>query len=414
MNGFEVQITPSKLHLFQREVEFVSRVYWKDSLIATYGERDNDLITAAVTVNFPCFGNEYRMVGYVNHKDDLTVAPLHLEQVLDMNERIKSRICDLLGKRQSRNETWVLVDADGQLLCCGPAGAKKYDVDRYHLDIAATWLKQVDSLMNRSWGMAVTVIPLIDYMAAVHASIRQHGFVTKSMRDSMEVQCDGLQMTYFHALSALQSVPSEDPRDLDTPVTLDVTDADRAVAAAAIDFIRGWTPDALSDFQTLLYKAAGENVLQTGIEGAAAFAVVEYLQYQSQFVGEVGTWMELHLRPILRAELKKSALYKMLDENGNVLTWFSVNDYDEWLVPGVYRVYIKQHETYQGVEQTVVNVEAHDPDRRLWTYEVAERDEGWRFIIKDKNGRRVKSTSYWYPSEEFARKIAQERIEKGY
>src|SRR5688572_27188904 len=272
---FEFQIAPEKLHLFQREVDFLNRVYWDNAVVVQYGERENELLSATLAVMFPEVG-EYRVVGWIHHKDDLAAIPLHLEQAADMDEHLRTKKCDLLGKRQARNETWVLVDADGKMLCCGPAGAKQYDVDRYKLEVIRDWLRQLSGVVNRYWGTSTIIppTPLTDYLAAVHASIRQHGFIPKSMQDSNMLRDEGLQPTYFHALMAIKSTPKESQLDLDEPIELAVTDTDRAIAVRVIEFVRSWNmddPDNRRDeFKQLLHKSAAENVLQTGIEAAAA------------------------------------------------------------------------------------------------------------------------------------------------
>lgn len=386
---FEFQIASEKKHLFEREVFFLNRTYWKDAVTAAYGERENGIIPATLTITFPPVG-EYRVVGYMNHKADELVVPLHIEQALDMDDHIRSRKCDLLGRKQARNETWILIDSDSQMLICGPAGAKAHGTERFYLESAAKWLRQLNNVVNRNWGASESkATSLTDYLAAVHALVRRDGFVPKAQG---KIRLD-VQPTYFQALMAVKNTPSVHPFDLEEQVLLDVTDGDRAVAAQVVDYVRSWdmnNPENYrGDFKPLIFKAAAENVVQQGIEAAAAWTVIEYLSSQSQYVGEVGTTLELHLRPIAMTELKKSYLHKMLTDDGNVLAWFS-DRYSEWLMPGMYRVYIKNQSLYQGSKQTIVNVlDAYDTDQSKWTIEVMEAGDTWQWRIVDKNGRRV-------------------------
>lgn len=396
MAKIEFQIAPEKLHLFQREVNFLNRVYWAESIIAEYGERENDLINATLRVVFPRVG-DYQVVGWLHHKGDLAAIPLHIEQARDMDEHLNSRKCDLLGKRQSRNETWVLVDDEGKMLCCGPAGALLHDVDRYKLDCITKWLRQLSGMINRRWGVSsLAAVPLADYLATVHASIREHGFIPKSMGNSDWLRYEGLQPTYFHAYEAVHSKPKSSPRDIEERVVIDVTDVDRAIATRVLDFVRDWTPAALNEFQTLLYKAASENVVQTGVEAAAAFAVVEYLQQQSTHFGEVNEMCEVDLIPIVRTGLKKSTLYKFLTMDGKLLTWFS-NQFDESMRPGRYKVRVLEHEIYQGITQTRVEVTPYDRDRSQWKTDIrvrGEDDGNMDYVVTDKDGR-VVFTNFW-------------------
>lgn len=412
MAKVEFQIAPEKLHLFQREVNFLNRVFWVDAIIDTYGERVDDLISATLHINFPPVG-EYQIVGWVHHKENLALFPLHLEQAQDMDEHIQSRKCDLLGKRQSRNETWVLVDRDGVMLCCGPAGALTLDVDRYKLDCVTKWLRQLNSVIGRYWGASTILapIPLTDYLATVHASIRKHGFIPKSMGDSDWLRYEGLQPTYFHAYEAVHSKPPDNPRDIAERVLIDVTEADRITAAKVLDFVRDWTPAALNEFQMLLYKAASENVVQTGVEAAAAFTVVEYLQQQSTHFGEVNEMLEVDLIPIVRTGLKKSTLYKFLTTDGNLLTWFS-SSFDEPMRPGRYKVRVLEHEIYQGITQTRVEVTPYDRDRSLWQTDIRGTEDGnMDYVVTDKDGR-VVFTSFWLSRSDQAIAYLEKHLER--
>lgn len=413
MAKVEFQIAPENMHLFQREVNFLNRVWWGESIIAEYGERENDLINATLHVIFPRIG-EFQIVGWVQHRDDLAAFPVHLEQAQDMDEHIQSRKCDLLGRRQSRNETWVLVDADGQMLCCGPAGALTYDVDRYKLDCVTQWLRQLSSVINRKWGVSLLApVLLTDYLATVHASIRQHGFIPKSMGNDDWLRYEGLQPTYFHAYEAVHSKPKSSPRDIEERVLIDVTEADRVIAAKVLEYVRDWTPGALNEFQMLLYKAASENVVQTGVEAAAAFTVVEYLQQQSTHFGEVNEMLEVDLIPIVRTGLKKSTLYKFLTTDGKLLTWFS-NQFDEPMRPGRYKVRVLEHEIYQGITQTRVEVTPYDRDRSLWQTDIRIRNEDdgdMDYVVTDKDGR-VVFTSFWLSRSDQAIAYLEKHLER--
>lgn len=412
MAKVEFQIAPEKLHLFQREVNFLNRVHWVDAIIDTYGERVDDLISATLHINFPPVG-EYQIVGWVHHKDLLAVFPMHMEQAYhsQMDEHIQSRKCDLLGKRQSRNETWVLVDRDGVMLCCGPAGALLHDVDRYKLDCITKWLRQLSGVIGRYWGASTSTPPMLaDYLATVHASIRTQGFVPKSATGDAWLRYEGIEPTYLHAMRAMTK-PGGHPMDIEFQIRLDVTEADRVIAAKVLDFVRDWTPAALDESQMLLYKATSENVVQTGIEAAAAFAVVEYLQQQSTHFGEVNEKCEVELIPIVRTGLKKSTLYKFVTTDGKLLTWFS-NQFDEPMRPGRYVVRVLEHEIYQGITQTRVDVTPYDRDRRLWQTDIrGGEDDNMDYVVTDKDGR-VVFTSFWLSRSDEAIAYLEKHLER--
>lgn len=147
MAKVEFQIAPEYLPRFQMVVAALNQMaWWGQSVRVEYLDCWNGSQSVTLDVCFPPL-DEFKVVGYVNHRDGAAVMLLDADEMF--LARMHSRRCDLLGRKQSRHETWVLVDRRGLLLCCGPAGAGQLHIERYRLDGITRWLCLLNRIIER-------------------------------------------------------------------------------------------------------------------------------------------------------------------------------------------------------------------------------------------------------------------------
>jgi hypothetical protein len=150
MAKVEFQIAPEKLPQFQVIVRSLNQMaWWGESVHVNYCDFSNSSQSVTLDVRFPPL-DEFKVVGWVNHQSGAEVMLLDADEMFEA--RMHSRKCDLLGRKQSRRETWILVDRSGVLLCCGPAGAGQLHTPRYRLKGMATWLRLLGRVVSKCGG----------------------------------------------------------------------------------------------------------------------------------------------------------------------------------------------------------------------------------------------------------------------
>lgn len=150
MAKVELVITPGYLPRFQMAITALNQMaWWGESIRANYCEFSNSSQSVTLDVCFPPL-DEFHVVGYVNHRDGAAVMLLDADEMF--LARMHSRRCDLIGRKQSRHETWVLVDRRGVLLCCGPAGAGQLHTPRYRLEMMTAWLRLLHRVVSKCGG----------------------------------------------------------------------------------------------------------------------------------------------------------------------------------------------------------------------------------------------------------------------
>lgn len=148
---FEIQITPEYLPRFPMIIESLQQMAWWDNAVrVNYSVFSNGSQCVELDVQYPPL-DEFRVVGWVNHQDSNAVLLVDADEVF--RARMHSRRCDLLGRKQSRRETWILVDRAGVLLCCGPAGARQFNTERYRLDMMVVWLRLLHRVVSKCGGV---------------------------------------------------------------------------------------------------------------------------------------------------------------------------------------------------------------------------------------------------------------------
>jgi hypothetical protein len=150
MTKVELMVTPGYLLRFQMVIAALNQMaWWENAVQVEYLDCWNGLQGVTLDVCFPPM-DEFRVVGWVNHQSGAEVMLLDADAMFEV--RMHSRRCDLLGRKQSRRETWILVDRRGVLLCCGPAGAGQLHTPRYRLDGMTTWLRLLGRVVSKCGG----------------------------------------------------------------------------------------------------------------------------------------------------------------------------------------------------------------------------------------------------------------------
>lgn len=141
----ELMVAPEYLPRFLVVIQSLNQMAWWGE--AVRAEYDSQSVT--LDVRFPPL-DEFRVVGWVDHRNGAAVMLLDADEMFRV--RMHSRRCDLLGRKQSRHETWILVDRRGVLLCCGPAGAGQLHTPRYRLDAMSAWLRLLGRVVEKCGG----------------------------------------------------------------------------------------------------------------------------------------------------------------------------------------------------------------------------------------------------------------------
>lgn len=146
----ELVIAPEYLPRFLVVIQALNQMaWWGDAVRVEYLDCWHGLQSVTLDVCFPPM-DEFKVVGWVNHQSGAEVMLLDADEMFEA--RMHSRRCDLLGRKQSRRETWVLVDRRGLLLCCGPAGAAELNTPRYRLDGMTAWLRLLHRVVSKCGG----------------------------------------------------------------------------------------------------------------------------------------------------------------------------------------------------------------------------------------------------------------------
>ncbi len=146
----ELMVAPEYLPRFQMVVAALNQMaWWENAVRVNYSDCWNGLQSVTLDVRFPPM-DEFKVVGWVNHQSGAEVMLMEADEMF--LARMHSRKCDLLGRKQSRRETWVLVDCRGVLLCCGPAGAAQLHTERYRLKVMADWLRLLGRVVSKCGG----------------------------------------------------------------------------------------------------------------------------------------------------------------------------------------------------------------------------------------------------------------------
>lgn len=152
MAKIDLMVAPEYLPRFQVVIESLNRMaWWADAIRVNYCNFSNGSQSVALDVRYPPM-DEFRVVGWVSHRSGSAVMLLDVDDDEMLDARIQSRRCDLLGRKQSRHETWILVDRDGVLLTCGPAGARQFHTERYRLAMMTSWLRLLYLVVSKCGG----------------------------------------------------------------------------------------------------------------------------------------------------------------------------------------------------------------------------------------------------------------------
>lgn len=281
--------------------------------------------------------------------------------------------CDHCNKIRSRNEVFVVRDLDTDTyLQIGRSCLKDYmGIDPAAASWKFSWIKESRELSEEfgfggfSWSETIHGI-----LTATSAAIRLYGWLPKSHPD---VQ-NNLASSTASRVSVLWTYkPNEDERKEIAKLNDAISESDRELASATIDYVRN-EMNGNSEYAWNLKALFAEDVLydrkRVGIVVSAISAYQRHLgtlvkvatkretDLKSEFVGNVGDRLRDLNLTVTAAKSIASAygdciLYKFVDELGNIFSWFAsgsanLNIGDSYKITGT----VKGHKEFNGIKET--------------------------------------------------------------
>lgn len=281
--------------------------------------------------------------------------------------------CDHCNKIRSRNEVFVVRDTDsGDYLQIGRSCLKDYmGIDPAAASWKFAWITETRDLSDEfgfggfSWSETMHGI-----LTATSAVIRLYGWLPKSHPD---VQNSVAASTAERVAVLWTHRPNQHEREEIAKITAAISDADRQIADATIEFVRNelkgdseyvWNlkallaDDVLYDRKRLGIVVSAVSAYQRHLGTLARVATQREKNKASVFVGTVGERLKGLKLTVTGAKSIASAygdciLYKFTDADGNLFSWFASGSAD-LNVGETYTLdaTVKAHKEFNGIQET--------------------------------------------------------------
>lgn len=290
--------------------------------------------------------------------------------------------CDHCHTERRRNETFVLVSDTGEWKQVGRQCLRDFlghaSPELYaslaEILISARELCELSEGDGYFGASAVRRWSLEEVLNVATCAVRVLGWTSRS-----EAKLSGGPAT-ADDVHTWMTISGDSQRKWNKP--LNVTDEDKATAQEVIAWLESLSSESSSNDYIYNLSLLGRGAVISFKEfGLACSAVPSYLRVRereinrqkrfaedaaSQFVGTVGKReafaVTLVYTNTFESQFGVTHLYKFKDDAGNILTWFASNRYylpevDREIDAGdriVVNASVKKHETYKGINQTVV------------------------------------------------------------
>lgn len=270
--------------------------------------------------------------------------------------RAAAPICEHCGINRYRRDTYVLRSDDGEFKQVG----KTCLVDFLGHDPKklAQFAEYICTMADdiRGYGNAeVVMLELSRYLQLSALGIRLNGWVSRKNADELK-----------HATADIAgSMYWDRKHNWDAQIT----ESDKKDAQEALDWAQSLTDKTeKSDYEYNVSIVANSEWIEPRSSGIAASIVGVYLKNRDQaainkiaaeksdYVGTVGERITHKVKVVTTRTLDNSIMVKMVDEAGNMFTWFSTSGNfpeKDKLVEMTGRV--KDHSEYKGVKSTLMN-----------------------------------------------------------
>ena len=349
---------------FTYTVETFERTGTTDSGFTKVEER------ARLTLNRPRLGHEdWEFIAKVSHDNEAGVI-VHTADGAVLRERPDTQRCDVCGKDRRRNDTYI-IEREGEQLQVGgdcvdrffgvrPSGLWMLDFD---LDMKDTHDGEVAS-------RGVDRTEAVETMAVALAAVEDRGWCSRAHardtgKDATADVVDDVMLG--NGVLGLRDDPKVKAQKARIGARArDLQDKAREV----IEFVNGMDDDGSEYVQNLKAVVGSPSVSRKNV-GIFVSAVAAYERAQgkarerqvlaaSKHVGAVGEKLDdvpvtVLATRVMDGTYGPTTLVRMRDGDGNVFTWFASGSKD-FAAGGQFRMKatVKKHETYEGVDQTVV------------------------------------------------------------
>lgn len=291
-----------------------------------------------------------------------------------MEERFRTSGCECehCGKIRKRKELYVVKSlTDGTQLQVGRSCLKDFlgGIDPKEALKRFEFLKHIREFSAGAY--AQWMAPVSTVLEATATCIRLWGWLPKSKADEHE------SPTSSDVWAVITDSPSQDQVKHKLRIVNSMTDEDRNVAAAALEWARNLEPksDYESNLNILAQKEALTDPRHVGLMVSCVAAYqrhMEMLQRRkterekamgSEHIGVKGERMkglkvrQVQARVIGGIDYPECVLFKFMTEDGNALSWITgsggtdAHNGDELLIDAT----VKDHTEWQGIKETKVN-----------------------------------------------------------
>lgn len=346
-----------------------------DSHFEEYTNPEGDKLPVKV-INIEVVGESPKLNGWqfaakLEHTEAGNVMYSLIDGDLPARFRTVEPRCEHCQTNRNRINTYVVVNEASEFKQVGSSCLKDF-TGHANPERLAQWAEHLIGLFGEcseceydpdSYSGKSDYVHLHNLLENASAVIRQYGWTSRG-----DVY-DGLKQGPASADLALSNLFAKFKSQRVEVITFDVD-----LAEAVIKWVREEVANKedLGDYLWNLVVAIADDYITLKQVGIVASAIVAYKREQakkaerelvedSEYVGEIKKRQEfknlaLTFSTSFDTAYGISYLYKFVDENGNVLTWFSSNFF-EWtdgqtVVSG--KGTVKKHEEYQGVKQTVL------------------------------------------------------------
>lgn len=339
-------------------------------------------VTVKVVNRRPLVCDGWQIIAKVEHLDEgqnLIHRNLqHADFDLAPEWRTASPACQYCGHDRRRGKTYLLANETGQIQQVGSSCLADFLGYKDALEIAELFMNmnlgtgqetgQIDEEATFSNGKLL--IPTDAYLSWAFMSARLDGYVSRSKIRSGEAEgiaTADAALDYF--VKGRRQLRKWDTPDV--PSEQDDKNAENALA-----WIRGWSEKEKNrtDFTWGLSIIVEQEYIREGHLGYVAAIVGMWnrktekrrkaAKHPSQHIGEIGQRIELGPLKLLAVHHTEgfygsTAIHKLQDEAGNLLTWFSsstdLSEDFEWQEARYWgKATVKDHTEYKGVAQTVI------------------------------------------------------------
>lgn len=293
---------------------------------------------------------------------------------VDPKHRFADTYCDHCKTTRYRTETFILIHDDGSEVRVGRSCLKDFlgHVNPKHIMNLAKWLKQLEEIFEDFRGGSRWV-PYTDSVQEVleltASAIRKYGWVSRSAAEKMDYAKAPTSTEVSHHLMI-----SKGRRPLfkgETFIPLEITDADKTLAAEALAWIKenDIKDPNINDYIYNCLVAINDDVTSSRLGLVCSIvgsyvrklekdAEVKYEKKESNWYGQVKDRVDLELefqkKWVFDSQWGTTAICKFVDEDGNVFIWKTSNFHIEPGTKCKVRGTIKAHDEKYDVKQTVL------------------------------------------------------------